>query len=136
MFDPINYAELAKELPGDLKYDKEARTRASVSRAYYALFLATRTAIRRAQGVREDGVGDKVAHGALPTALYATKDTKLAAIAKLLQEAYDGRICADYQLLADRAVVRKPRDAENLARRVEIAIKKSLGDADFSLVVD
>ena len=104
-----------------------------MSRAYYSLFLAVRTAIRKQQGASISGVGDNIKHGGLPIALYSANDTKLDAIAKTLEELYRPRISADYELFPNSADVERPGRAKQWAKRAEAAIR-DLGSADLSLV--
>lgn len=42
-FPPRRFLELANELLNDKKYDKEARVRTAIGRAYYAAFLCAKT---------------------------------------------------------------------------------------------
>lgn len=136
MFDPMDYAKLAKELPSRLDLPKEARTRAALSRAYYSLFLAVCRQIRSAQGRPVHGRHDRIEHGKVPLALYGPDEPALASIAKFLEELYTARIHADYELEPDEAGQRlclDPRKAARLARRVEEVIR-ALDRMDFSQV--
>lgn len=136
MFDPSEFAALAADLTDDGKYDKEARTRAALSRAYYALFLSVRSALRTAQGAPTHGRDDRIAHGNLPIALYASNDPGLNAVAKTLEELYRARRTADYELVPDAngaVLCSKPARAQRLARRAEAAIRQ-LPNLDFSKV--
>lgn len=134
-FDPSHLIGVAKHLPGFGGIDKEARTRSSVGRSYYAAFLAVRAAICAATGKHID---DNVSHGDLKDALYAagsdTGRSDLTATAKILDELYEARRHADYHLdLRGKweADMQKPAYARGLATKAESVVKR-LPTIDFT----
>ena len=135
MFDPAQFARLAADIPSDMRYDKEARTRTALGRAYYGLFLAVRSAIRRQQSKHVDDPIHE--HGGLQTALYNADTPDLTALAMTLGDLYDARMHADYHIDPDggwSGKLAKPRYAERLARRSRDAIGR-VGSVDFSPVL-
>src|SRR5436309_399381 len=97
MFDPTDFADLANQLGDDNSYTNlAARTRTSLGRAYYALMLALRVAIRNAQKKSPDlGFGD---HGHLWRTLEDSGVPQLMSLGKVLKDLYEAREKADYHL--------------------------------------
>ena len=125
--DPAQYAALAKDICESSAFDRDARVRTSISRSYYSLFLAVRSAIRAAEGRSTSGVSDHVDHGRLAAALYATHDHGLEGIAKNLETLYELRRTADYVLLpkpAHKDPCEKPSKARLLAKVVEADLRR------------
>ena len=103
-------------------------------RAYYSLFLAVRTEIRKTDGLPVHGRDDNVSHGALQNSLYSSGSKDLAALAKLLEQLYERRRQADYVLDPETRWVNelKPAKADRKARQVEAFIQSKLRLIDFT----
>lgn len=138
MFDPALFAEIGKNIANAGSLDKEARCRTALGRAYYALFLSIRSALRQAQGRPIHGREDHLDHGRLPIALYSAEDPALSAIAKLLDELNRARRTADYVLDPEggyQSLCISPRRASILAKRTAATIR-SLRTVDFAQIAD
>lgn len=136
MYDPVQFAEIAIRIAEEKNYDPESRSRTALGRAYYALFLATRAAIRRAQG---RDIDEKIRkHGDLTNVLFDSGDDELIALGTTLQDLYEYRRRADYVLAPDeswRARISKPTTASMKAKTAKKAIEM-IRSLDFSPVVD
>ncbi len=137
MFDPTEFADLANQLGDDDNYTSlAARTRTSLGRAYYALMLAVRAAIRTAEHKSIDlSIED---HGHLWRTLEDSGAPQLMSIGKLLKELYEARQKADYHLdPADFRWVKKLADPRFARANAEIA-KDAIGRLpgyDFTVVL-
>lgn len=142
MFDPSEFAVLARQIvAGDLSApvagraaSSEARTRAALGRAYYALFLAVRGAIAKKHGIPEG----KIAHGSLYTHLQNSKAPPgVQKVGKALEELYELRRHADYEL-QPRGVWRRhladPRVADLAAKRA-LGYAATADSLDYSAVL-
>ena len=97
MFDPLQFANLAYQLSEDDDYTSlDARTRTTYGRAYYALMLAVRVAIRKAEKKNPDVKIDD--HGHLWRTLEDTGVPKLMGLGRLLKDFYEAREKADYHV--------------------------------------
>ena len=136
MFDPAQFAKIARGLCTRVDLDSETRARTMWGRAYYSLFLAVRSKIRDAEGAPAHGRNDKIDHGALRNSLYNSRSPDLAALAKVLEELYEGRRQADYVLdpEAHWANKLKPTKADHMAKKVEAIIRSDLPSIDFAPV--
>ncbi len=97
MFDPTDFADLANQLGDDNNYTNlAARTRTALGRAYYALMLAVRVAIRKAENKSADvGIAD---HGHLWRTLENSGVPQLMSLGRTLKDLYEARQKADYHL--------------------------------------
>jgi hypothetical protein len=97
MFDPIEFANLAYQLCEDNEYASlTARARTAYGRAYYALMLAVRVAIRLAEKKSPDL---KIPyHGDLWRVLEDSGVPKLQGLGKRLKDFYEAREKADYHV--------------------------------------
>ena len=134
MFDPAQFAKIARGLRDRTDLDREARARTMWGRAYYSLFLAVRAKVRDAEGKPTHGRGDHVDHGALRNSLYSSGSADLIALAKLLEELYDRRRQSDYVLEPDHRWDKelKPTKAARKAKTVEGMIRSRLPSIDFA----
>lgn len=137
VFDPATLCKVAAKLPTLVDLDAESRTRSSINRSYYALFLSVWCAIAKQQ-VRS--VASPPKHGALTDALFMAGkqgDSKdLIAVGRILADAYKARQQADYRIEPDAAFAAKvsaPSYAGHLARTVAATVRR-LPDIDFSSV--
>jgi uncharacterized protein (UPF0332 family) len=137
-FDPALFVPVAKALPSVSTLDKEARTRSSIGRAYYSLFLATRAAVATAVG---KDIDSEIDHGDLTNKLFAafsqTNNEDLFATAQTLADLYAARKQADYHLAPEpkwAGKLVKPGYAKGLADRAFDAINR-LPKVDFSAMV-
>ena len=136
-FDPALFAKVGRSITGQGSLDKEARTRTAVGRAYYALFLAIRTAIRTREGKETHGRDDRIDHGKLKNYLASANNPDLNGLAEILSQVYEARRQADYVLEPiDRwdGYFTSPRNAEKLLKRVEATIRK-LPNINFTEMV-
>lgn len=133
-FDPALFAEAGQSIAKQGSIDKEARTRIAIGRAYYALFLSIRTAIRTEEGKEPHGRGDQIGHGNLTNVLYSSDNPELNGLAEILGQLYEARRQADYVLEpAGRWAkdCKSPRKAKNLLRLSEATIRR-LSNIDFT----
>ena len=136
-FDPALFASVGRSLTRQGRLDKEARTRTAIGRAYYALFLAIRTAIRTQEGRAIHGRNDRIDHGKLRDVLASANDPDLNSLAKTLSDLYEARRQADYVLQPIGGWAKyceSPRRADRLLKIVEAAIRK-LSTIDFTEVM-
>src|SRR5437899_2836273 len=97
MFDPAEFASLANQLGDDDSYTSlAARTRTALGRAYYALMLAVRVTIRKAESKSPDV--EIAEHGHLWRVLEDSGVPQLMALGKRLKDLYEARRKADYYL--------------------------------------
>ena len=136
-FDPALFAKVGRSITRQGSLDKEARIRTAIGRAYYALFLAIRTAIRNREGREIHGRGDRIDHGKLKNFLYAANDPKLKSLAGVLNDLYEARRQADYVLEPVghwEGYFTRTRNAERLLKQVEATIRQ-LPNIDFTEMV-
>ena len=136
-FDPALFTKIGRSLTEQGNLDKEARTRTAIGRAYYALFLAIRKAIREAEGKAIHGRGDRVNHGFLQSTLASASNIDLVVLAETLSELYEARRQADYVLVPQSHWIKycqNPRNAQRLLKRVEAEIRR-LPRIDFSELI-
>lgn len=136
-FDPALFAKVGRSITRQGSLDKEARIRTAIGRAYYALFLAIRTAIRNREGKATHGRGDRIDHGKLTNFLYAANDPELKGLAGILNDLYEVRRQADYVLEPVGnwdGYFTKIRDTERFLKQVEATIRK-LPNIDFTEMV-
>ncbi len=136
-FDPALFAKVGLSITRRGDIDKEARTRTAIGRAYYALFLAIRTAIRKQESRETHGREDRIDHGALKNSLASAANPDLNNLAKLFSELYEARRQADYILEPSTHWAKyceKPMNAERLLKRVKATIGK-LPTMDFTEMI-
>ena len=136
-FDPALFAKVGRSITRQRNIDKEARTRTAIGRAYYALFLAIRTAIWTQEGRETHGRENRIEHGVLKNSLDSAASDDLNILAKLLGELYDARRQADYVLEPSAHWAKyceKPMNAERLLKRVEATIRR-LPTMDFTEMI-
>jgi uncharacterized protein (UPF0332 family) len=124
LFDPREFVVLSRAMAVSTGYHAEARTRSSLGRAYYGLFLAVRAAICT---VAKKSVDDNIGHGALTNLLFGTKQDPLIALGAILNDLYDARQKADYKLNPDPAWTRRlsdPKYAELRVKQAEDALRQ------------
>lgn len=134
-YDPAAFAELGVRIAETEDFDPESRSRTALGRAYYALFLATRVALRNAQG-RDIDVRIRN-HGRLTDHLFSSHDDGLIALGKVLQELYDHRQKADYVLAPKEGWHKKisvPATASLKAKVAQNAIER-IESLDFSPII-
>jgi hypothetical protein len=134
MFNPSHFADLAVTLPNLDDQDRECCNRSAYGRAYYALFLAVRAAIRRAQN---KDVDEEIGHGYLASTLTSSPNDKIASVGVLLAKLYDARMNADYKLDPKnrwRIDLAKGLEAERLAKAARDQIQ-ALSAVDFTSVL-
>lgn len=133
-FEPALFAKIGRSVVEQGDLDKEARTRTAIGRAYYALFLAIRKAIREEEGRAIHGRRDRVNHGVLQSTLASASNYDLVALAETLTELYEARRQADYVLAPKGRWIQycqNPRNARRILKRVEAEIRR-LPRIDFS----
>ena len=91
-FDWLLYLEVAEHL---VARDGEGYWRSAVSRAYYAVFCATRDALEERRGVRFPQTGD--AHGEVVRALRGDRATSVSDMGRGLDRLRRLRNRADYR---------------------------------------
>ena len=136
-FDPALFAKVGRSITRKGDIDKEARTRTAIGRAYYALFLSIRTAIRTKEGRATHGREDRIDHGLLQNSLSSANNPELNNLAKTLSDLYEARRQADYVLEPTNSwtkLCKSPKYAEVLLKRSEAAIRK-LSKIDFTEIV-
>ena len=136
-FDPALFAQVGRSITRQGSLDKEARTRTAIGRAYYALFLEIRTAIRTREGRATHGRDGRIDHGALKNSLASASNPELKKLAKHLGELYEARRQADYVLEPSKHWAKyceSPKNAERLLKRVEATIRR-LPTIDFTEMV-
>lgn len=133
-FAPEKFANLSKVLARDGNYDTDSRARTCYGRAYYALFLAVRTEIWRAEGRPIHGRGDEVEHGALTDVLFSSDNPKHKALGRALEDLYTARKKADYVLEPSEPWnkrIHKAEKAREFAKRAQSLIRQ-LDNIDFT----
>jgi len=117
-FDPAEFVGLGGTLVAAAGFHVEAKSRTSLGRAYYGLFLAVRASVRRMQGRPVD---DAIDHGRLTNALFSTKQDDLIALGTALNSLYTARQKADYKLDPERSWQKKLADPSYADLRIKEA---------------
>jgi hypothetical protein len=141
VFDPVEFAVLARQLASGRLHaaldgvgtSPECRLRTAVGRAYYALYLSTRSAIARRHGIPER----RITHGLLYTCLqYARMSGGLRLLGHELQRLYTLRQKADYEVAASArwdARIGDPKYVDMIAKQA-ISTARALEKLDFEPV--
>ncbi len=134
MFDPREFVVLSRTLAVSTAYHAEARSRSSLGRAYYGLFLAVRAAVCTAA---KKSVDDNIGHGDLTNLLFKTRQDPLIALGAVLNDLYEARRRADYKLDPGAPWAKRvadPKYAELRVKQAEDALRK-LPQLDLTPVI-